>query len=209
MTSQANYEKSVYAKTARTNARGEGARAAAAPQPHRRPPAAQAPPAPWQPFHRRCLPRLSVPAAEIIMFDDVVVVYKFLGDLMFFVTGDQDENEVRRGAAAFCWAARRPAVVLQSTCLLGCCCLCCMTGCSRSRGCTACLPGALWLPWLQEGALPALALVPAHCSGRPHAAAAPASPSERPPAHSCLCFAQVVLYSVLQAFYESISLLLR
>lgn len=28
------------------------------------------------------------------MFDDVVVVYKFLGDLMFFVTGDQDENEV-------------------------------------------------------------------------------------------------------------------
>jgi hypothetical protein len=31
------------------------------------------------------------------MFDDVVVVYKFLGDLMFFVTGDQDENEV--GAA--------------------------------------------------------------------------------------------------------------
>jgi hypothetical protein len=34
------------------------------------------------------------PAAEIIMFDDVVVVYKFLGDLMFYVTGDQDENEV-------------------------------------------------------------------------------------------------------------------
>ncbi len=29
------------------------------------------------------------------MFDDVVVVYKFLGDLMFYVTGDQDENEVR------------------------------------------------------------------------------------------------------------------
>ncbi len=28
------------------------------------------------------------------MFDDVVVVYKFLGDLMFYVTGDQDENEV-------------------------------------------------------------------------------------------------------------------
>jgi hypothetical protein len=28
------------------------------------------------------------------MFDDVVVVYKFLGDLMFFVSGDQDENEV-------------------------------------------------------------------------------------------------------------------
>jgi hypothetical protein len=33
-------------------------------------------------------------AAEIIMFDDVVVVYKFLGDLMFYVTGHADENEV-------------------------------------------------------------------------------------------------------------------
>jgi hypothetical protein len=33
-------------------------------------------------------------AAEIIMFDDVVVVYKFIGDLMFYVTGHQDENEV-------------------------------------------------------------------------------------------------------------------
>lgn len=28
------------------------------------------------------------------MFDDVVVVYKFVGDLMFYVTGHQDENEV-------------------------------------------------------------------------------------------------------------------
>lgn len=33
-------------------------------------------------------------AAEIIMFDDVVVVYKALGDLMFYVAGDADENEV-------------------------------------------------------------------------------------------------------------------
>eukprot|EP00873_Tetraselmis_striata_P001506 jgi/Tetstr1/421770/TSEL_012674.t1 len=52
---QANYEKSVFAKTSRTNARGE---------------------------------------AEIIMFDDVVVVYKFIGDLMFYVTGGSDENEI-------------------------------------------------------------------------------------------------------------------
>ncbi|GAB4815430.1 hypothetical protein N2152v2_002476 [Parachlorella kessleri] len=52
---QANYEKSVFNKTSRTNARGE---------------------------------------AEIIMFDDVVVVYKFIGDLMFYVSGHQDENEV-------------------------------------------------------------------------------------------------------------------
>lgn len=28
------------------------------------------------------------------MFDDVIVVYKCLGDLMFYVTGDQDENEL-------------------------------------------------------------------------------------------------------------------
>ncbi|CAK0787834.1 hypothetical protein CVIRNUC_011056 [Coccomyxa viridis] len=32
--------------------------------------------------------------AEITMFDEVVVVYKFIGDLMFFVTGSQDENEL-------------------------------------------------------------------------------------------------------------------
>lgn len=52
---QANFEKSVYAKTCRTNARSE---------------------------------------AEIIMFDDVIVVYKFIGDLMFYVTGSCDENEL-------------------------------------------------------------------------------------------------------------------
>ena len=28
------------------------------------------------------------------MFDNVVVVYKFFGDLMFYVTGSQDENEL-------------------------------------------------------------------------------------------------------------------
>lgn len=38
------------------------------------------------------------------MFDDVVVVYKFLGDLMFYVTGDQDENEVRPELDAGCRA---------------------------------------------------------------------------------------------------------
>ena len=40
-----------------------------------------------------------VRAAEIIMFDDVVVVYKFIGDLCFYVTGHQDENEARAGSA--------------------------------------------------------------------------------------------------------------
>lgn len=28
------------------------------------------------------------------MFDDIIVVYKFFGDLMFFVTGSQSENEL-------------------------------------------------------------------------------------------------------------------
>ncbi len=28
------------------------------------------------------------------MFDDVLVVYKFYGDLMFYVTGSQEENEL-------------------------------------------------------------------------------------------------------------------
>jgi len=55
VTAQANYEKSVFAKTSRTNARGE---------------------------------------AEITMFDEVVVVYKFFGELMFYVTGAQEENEL-------------------------------------------------------------------------------------------------------------------
>eukprot|EP00891_Asterochloris_glomerata_P004966 jgi/Astpho2/4966/fgenesh1_pm.00070_%23_5_t len=55
ITAQGNYEKSLFTKTHRTNARGE---------------------------------------AEVIMFDDVVVCYKFIGDLMFFVTSSQDENEL-------------------------------------------------------------------------------------------------------------------
>ena len=33
-------------------------------------------------------------AAEITMFDEVVVVYKFFGELMFYVTGAQEENEL-------------------------------------------------------------------------------------------------------------------
>lgn len=62
---QANFEKSVFSKTSRINARGD---------------------------------------AEIIMFDDVVVVFKFIGDLMFYVTGHQDENEIilYNALTAFC-----------------------------------------------------------------------------------------------------------
>lgn len=33
-------------------------------------------------------------AAEIVMFDNYIMVYKYLGDLMFYVTGSQDENEL-------------------------------------------------------------------------------------------------------------------
>lgn len=32
--------------------------------------------------------------AEIAIFDNVIVLYKFIGDLMFFVTVSQDENEL-------------------------------------------------------------------------------------------------------------------
>lgn len=35
-----------------------------------------------------------IPAAEITMFDDNLVVYKCLGDLMFYVTGSDSENEL-------------------------------------------------------------------------------------------------------------------
>mmetsp|Transcript_330 Transcript_330/g.667 ORF Transcript_330/g.667 Transcript_330/m.667 type:complete len:186 (+) Transcript_330:321-878(+) len=52
---QSNFEKSLWNKTSRTNARQE---------------------------------------AEIVMFDNYIVVYKYVGDLMFYVTGSQDENEL-------------------------------------------------------------------------------------------------------------------
>lgn len=32
--------------------------------------------------------------AEILMMDDGLVVYRFIGDLMFYVVGDVDENEI-------------------------------------------------------------------------------------------------------------------
>lgn len=33
-------------------------------------------------------------AAEIVMFDNHIVCYKYLGDLWFYVTGSIDENEL-------------------------------------------------------------------------------------------------------------------
>ena len=56
LSQQLAFEKSVFQKTQRANARGE---------------------------------------AEIILFDDTIVVYKFINALHFFVTGSVDENEVR------------------------------------------------------------------------------------------------------------------
>ncbi len=77
---QSNYEKSVFSKTSRTNARGEGM-----------------PRMLCVLYGRVCFVHsmdLVPVAAEVTMFDEVVVCYKFIGDLMFYVTGSQDENEL-------------------------------------------------------------------------------------------------------------------
>ncbi|XP_077213193.1 coatomer subunit zeta-2-like isoform X1 [Tasmannia lanceolata] len=55
LTAKSAFEKSVFTKTQKTNARTE---------------------------------------AEIVMFDSYIVVYKFIQDLHFFVTGGDDENEL-------------------------------------------------------------------------------------------------------------------
>jgi len=55
VTQQNAFEKSIFTKTQRTNAKGE---------------------------------------AEIIMFDNVISVFKFVSDVHFYVTGSQDENEL-------------------------------------------------------------------------------------------------------------------
>ena len=64
------------------------------------------------------------------MFDDVIVVYKFIGDLMFFVTGSQDENElilyqVLQGfyeAISLLLRYPSPPAVMQIFCLHHCTC---------------------------------------------------------------------------------------
>ena len=52
---QSNFEKSLFTKTCRTNARGE---------------------------------------AEIIMFDNHVIVYKFIADVFFYIVASPEENEI-------------------------------------------------------------------------------------------------------------------
>ena len=89
VSSQANYEKSVFNKTNRTIARSEGARRLYCTIPEACSRCSVQPSS--QGTLLNCCCRL---AAEITMFDDVIVVYKFIGDLMFFVTGSQDENEL-------------------------------------------------------------------------------------------------------------------
>ena len=75
---QSNYEKSVFSKTSRTNARGEGTHFAVL----------------LMLLTLYTVTLYSCVAAEVTMFDEVVVCYKFIGDLMFYVTGSQDENEL-------------------------------------------------------------------------------------------------------------------
>lgn len=42
------------------------------------------------PIHSRSI----LPAAEVILLDDLVVVYRFIGDVMFYVVGADTENEL-------------------------------------------------------------------------------------------------------------------
>lgn len=93
---QANFEVSLFAKTSRTNARGEGGISGVASR-------LQSPCANREIGLSSCggstvqltiLSPLFLLAAEVIAFDNVVVVYKFVGDLMFYVSGGADENEL-------------------------------------------------------------------------------------------------------------------
>ncbi|XP_052476379.1 coatomer subunit zeta-1 isoform X1 [Gossypium raimondii] len=63
------FEKAVFAKTQKTNARTDGVN------------------------HVDLLTKVNADA-EITMFDNYVVVYKFVQDLHFFVTGGENENEI-------------------------------------------------------------------------------------------------------------------
>ncbi|KAL6562017.1 Coatomer subunit zeta-2 [Orobanche gracilis] len=66
------FEKAVFTKTHKTNARTEGGRRHLPP--------------PWlRPAYRN---------AEIAMFENNIIVYKFVQDLHFYVTGGEDENEL-------------------------------------------------------------------------------------------------------------------
>lgn len=108
------------------------------------------------------------------MFDDVVVVYRILGDLLFYVTGDQDENEVGAGdvcGVVFCGVLG----FCSAHCTAACCAAAVVRAMHRAAG------------WRCPALIRALCLLPPRLPAR----------------------AQVVLYNVLQGFYESINLLLR
>jgi len=77
------FEKTLFTKTSRVNARGERACTYAL---------ASAAPSPPRPAGCRLLTRVA--SAEIIAFDNLLVVYKFVGDLHFYATADGDENEI-------------------------------------------------------------------------------------------------------------------
>jgi len=45
-------------------------------------------------YNVTCIPDVLLYAAEITMFDSNIVIYKFVQDLHFYVTGGEDENEL-------------------------------------------------------------------------------------------------------------------
>ncbi|KAJ6947540.1 coatomer subunit zeta-1-like [Populus alba x Populus x berolinensis] len=45
-------------------------------------------------YHVTCVLDMLLYAAEITMFDSNIVIYKFVQDLHFYVTGGEDENEL-------------------------------------------------------------------------------------------------------------------
>jgi hypothetical protein len=107
VTAQANFEKDLFAKTSRTNARGE--RKIKVCLMSLLPVMCHSFAAFFQNqmsificLDQQCLKThlnaffssAQFHAAEIIMFDDVVVVYKFVSDLMFFAVAQAEENEV-------------------------------------------------------------------------------------------------------------------
>ena len=125
LTIQENFEKAVHKKTCRTNARGDRAMpphpppssgpstfspsprcAPDCPRSHVTPPTLLPPPFSTPYPTRGNQEGLLTPllcsllrfAAEIIMFDGVVTVYKTIGDCCFYVVGDPDENELILGA---------------------------------------------------------------------------------------------------------------
>lgn len=89
LSEQLAFEKKIFDKTSRTNARTEGARRAPHPSGAR-----SAPPAPRRSRVPHPLRRPPRRAAEIVLFDSLVAVYKNSADAWFFAVSRQNENEL-------------------------------------------------------------------------------------------------------------------